>query len=94
MEKTPEEVTTILRQHIGEVQIDDRSPNAEPIRILLDEASIVRDTYSWRAIVRPSRLPRRWTYFFEEIGIITEELIANAGLNIFFVVDEPSTVSA
>jgi len=89
MEKTADEIGATVRQYLSEVRIDDRTTNAEPIRVLLDDTGVRRDTYSWKATVRPSRLPRRWTYFYEEIGIITEELLAKAGLNIFFVVEEP-----
>ena len=94
MKKTATEIAAIVQQYLNDVCIDDRTPNAEPIRVLLDDASVLRDTYSWKATVRPSREPRRWTYFYEEVGIITEELLAKAGLNIFFTVEEPPTVSA
>ena len=90
MEKSAEEVSAILRQYLSQVRIDDRSPNAEPLRVLLEDKGVFRDTYSWKATVRPSRMPRRWTYFYEEIGVLTEELLAKAGLNVFFNVDEPS----
>ena len=89
IEKSAEEVSAILHQYIDEVQIDDRSPDTIPLRVLLDEESIHRAAYAWQATVRPSRMPRRWTYLYEEIGIITEELLAKTGLNVFFTVDDP-----
>ena len=88
MEKTVERVRAILHQYLDEIRVDDRSPDSEPIRVLLDEGSVRRDTYSWQATVRSSRMPRRWSYLYEEIGIVTEELLAKAGLNVFFTVDD------
>lgn len=89
IEKTVEEITTILHKYLDEVQIDDRQPNAPLLRLLLQGSSVRRDAYSWKATVYPSRTPRRWTYLYEEVGVITEELLAKAGLNVFFEVGEP-----
>ena len=89
LEKTNEEIAGLVHAALDTVEVDDRSPNAAPIRVFVQDNDIARSDYSWRVAVRPSREPRRWSYLYEELALASENIAEKTGVDVVFTALEP-----
>ena len=83
---------------LDNVEVDDRMPDAPPIRVAVQDDNVERSTYAWRVAVLPSREPRRWSYLREELAIAAGDIEETTGVNIIFwsldPVSEPTAATA
>lgn len=90
-EKTTEEIMDLVHAELDTVEVDDKQPNAAPIRVFVQDNDVAKSPYSWRVSVRPSREPRRWSYLYEELAIASENIADKTGVNVVFTALDPAT---
>lgn len=55
---------------------------------------LARAEFAWHVGVRPSRYPARMYYLYDELAAVADEIADKEGINVFFVVGEPTETHA
>ena len=87
MEPTKDQVAAIARTYLSQIHVGD-------ISTVLDESYITLAGFAWHVGVRPSRYPARMYCLYDELAAVAEEIAEKEGINVFFVVGEPTETSA
>ena len=90
---TREEALNLVQKRIDGVRVDDRLRSAGgdyagDIVLTVIPESVRRGEGEWKATVRLSRPPRRWSYVDEELAVIGGAIRWEEGLDVFFTTED------
>lgn len=90
---TREQALSLLQKRIDGVRVDDRLRSANgdypgDIVLMVIPESVRRGEGEWKATVRLSRPPRRWSYVDEELAVIGGAIRWEEGLDVFFTTED------